>query len=248
MHKTSTDHHQTLVEHLVDLRKCIVRILWVLVGGFAICWTFSEQLMDIIRQPIQPFLSQTSGGGLVFLGVMDKFLAHLKISFLASVILTCPLWLFQVWKFVVPALYDSEKKFAYGFISFGTFLFLTGTLFAYFLVLPMAFKFLLNFGGSIDKPMITLAEYLSFFTTTTLVFGAAFELPLILTLLGILGVIDSSFLRKNRRYAVVVLSIISAIITPPDALSMFMLLIPLLGLYELSIWLVQVMAKSKSSV
>lgn len=231
---------QSLVEHLTELRIRVMRAIYGIVLGFGLCWAYSEQLMGLIRKPIEPFLGDATGGGLVFLGVMDKFMAHLKISLLGALIITCPWWLYQVWKFISPGLYESEKKYATGFITFGSLMFISGVSFAYLLVFPAAFKFLLSFGGTIDRPMITLAEYLSFFTTTTLVFGAAFELPLVITIMGMLGIVDEVMLRKNRRYAIVILAVVSAVLTPPDALSMFMLLVPLLILYEASIFLVKI--------
>lgn len=244
---TPESQAQTLVDHLSELRVRVVKALWGIVIAFAGCYGFSDKLMDIIRRPIQPYLKD-EGGGLVFLGVMDKFLAHLKISLLGAIILSCPWWLYQVWQFVAPGLYEKEKRYAISFIAFGTVLFLSGVAFAYFLVYPAAFEFLLGFGGSVDKPMITLAEYLSFFVTTTLIFGASFELPLIIVILGVLGVVDAKFLRSKRRYAIVVLAIVSAVLTPPDAVSMFMLLVPLYVLYEISIFLVQALAKKAEVV
>lgn len=240
------DDSQTIVEHLTELRICVTRALYGIVVGFGICYYFSDHLMDIIRLPIQPYLPN-SGGGLVFLGVMDKFVAHLKVSFLGGVILSLPWWLYQLWRFVSPGLYEKEKKYAVGFIGFGSVMFIVGVCFAYFLVYPAAFKFLLAFGGTKDTPMITLSEYLSFFTTTTLIFGGAFELPLIILILGMIGIVNDKMLREKRRYAIVVLAIISAVVTPPDALSMFMLLVPLVLLYEMAIWLVAVFARKKEA-
>ena len=170
---------------------------------------------------------------------MDKFMAHLKVSFLASIILTCPLWLSQVWLFVAPGLYANEKKYVIGFIGFGSILFLTGVSFVYFVVYPTAFGFLMSFGGETDVAMISISEYLSFFTTTTLVFGAAFEMPLLLTVLGMMGIIDHHFLSKMRRYALVLLAALSAMVTPPDVLSMILMLIPMVILYEISVLLVR---------
>ncbi len=233
---------QSLVEHLTDLRKCLLRSVMAVVIGFCICWIFSEQLFNIIRQPIAPFLKE---GGLIFTAPMDKFLAHIKVSLLASVILSCPFWIYQIWLFIAPGLYEKEKKYGIAFIFSGSFLFLLGVSFVYFIVYPMAFDFLMNFGGGVDAPMITISDYLSFFTTTTLVFGAAFEMPLILTILGILGVIDHHFLSKMRRYAIVVLAALSALITPPDVISMFAMLVPLTLLYELSIILVKIFGRDK---
>lgn len=231
---------QSLIEHLTELRQRLIYSAYGIVAGFLVSWTFSEKLFDLIRRPIQPFLPQ---GGLVFTAPMDKFLAYVKVSFLAGVILSCPLWVYQLWRFVAPGLYKNEKKFATAFIFSGSVLFMTGVCFVYFVVFPMAFHFLMTFGGKTDSPMITIDHYLSFFTTTTLVFGLAFEMPLILVILGQLGIIDHKFLQSKRRYAVVLMAGLSAIITPPDALSMLMMLIPLLALYEISILVVSILQK-----
>lgn len=227
--------NQTLVEHLTELR---TRIIYVFLGvfvGFLASWMFSERIFDIVRVPIEPYLPT---GGLVFTAPMDKFMAHIKVSLLSGVILSSPYWIYQIWKFIAPGLYQNEKKFGYFFIFFGSTLFLTGAAFVYYVVYPMAFKFLMTFGGEADKPMITINEYLSFFTTTTLVFGLAFEMPLILSILGKLGIVDRGFLRRFRRYAIVILAAASALFTPPDVISMVLMMIPMLALYEISVLLV----------
>lgn len=235
---------QTLVDHLTELRTRLIYSAYAILAGFGLCWAFSEKLFDIIRRPIQPYL-ENSHGGLIYTAPMDKFVAHLKVSFLAAVIISSPFWLYQVWKFIAPGLYAKEKKYAAGFIGFGTILFCAGVAFVYFFVFPMAFHFLMTFGGSTDQAMITIEAYLSFFTTTTLVFGLAFEMPLILLILGMMGIINAKFLSDKRRYAIVAMAALSAVITPPDALSMIMMLIPLCLLYELSIWLVRWFAKKE---
>ncbi len=246
MNNFSGEPNQTLVEHLSELR---IRLMWSILGvflGFIVCWGFSDFLFDIARGPISPYLKNTAGG-LVFTAPMDKFLAHLKVAVLAGTLVSSPFWLYHVWKFVAPGLYEKEKKYAVAFVGFGTGLFMLGMCFVYFIVLPMAFKFLMTFGGSTDTPMITIGEYLSFFVTTTLVFGLAFEMPLILTLLGIMGLVSSSFLSTYRRYSYVILAVASAIFTPPDALSMILMLVPLILLYEMSIFLVKIFEKIPSS-
>lgn len=230
------DKEQSLIEHLIDLRRCLTRSLWIILIGFCLCIYFSEHIFAFIRAPILPYLSGASG--LVFTAPIDKFVAHIKVSLLAGTILTCPFWLYQVWLFISPGLYEKEKRIGIYFILFGTLLFLTGVTFVYKLVYPMAFKYLLTFGGTTDTPMITISEYLSFFITTTLMFGLAFEMPLILVVLAMLGLIDAQFLRAKRRVAIMVIAILSAVITPPDAISMLSLMIPLYVLYELSIFLV----------
>lgn len=229
---------QPFVEHLADLRKTLLRVLYILVIGCGICLYFAEDIFSFVRQPIVPYLPT---GGLVYTNPIDKFISNLKVSFLAGVVLTCPFWLYQIWLFIAPGLYKQEKKVAIYFIFFGTILFLAGFAFVYWLVFPAAFKFLLSIGHTVDTPMITIADYISFFMTMTLVFGLAFEMPLILVTLGMLGLVDEQSLRKNRRFAVMIMAILAAIVTPPDALSMLSLLVPLMVLYEASVILVKVL-------
>ncbi len=225
----------TLVEHLSELRDRLIRALVAVAVFSIIAWNFNEFFFSIVRKPILPYLPQN---GLVFTAPMDKFMAYLKVSILTGVIFSCPVWIYQFWRFVAPGLYKEEKKYSFYFIFFGTLLFLTGVNFVYFVVYPVAFEFLLNFGGDTDKAMITINDYLSFFMTTTLVFGLAFELPLVLTLLGMLGIVNKALLIALRRYAIILMCIMSAVITPPDVMSMVLLVLPLCGLYELSIVLV----------
>lgn len=233
---------QTLIEHLEELRKRIMYSAYGIFAGLCIAWNFTDRIMDMIRAPIAPYLPE---GGLIFTGVMDKFMSHIKVAMLAGVIMSCPFWMYQLWKFVSPGLYKKERKYAVFFILFGTVMFLLGVVFVYFMVYPTAFQFLMTFGGETDKPMISINEYLSFFITTTVMFGLAFELPLILTILALVGLIDAKFLREKRRYAIVFLAVICAIITPPDAISMIMMLVPLVALYEMAILIIHFMLKDR---
>jgi sec-independent protein translocase protein TatC len=236
--------NQTIMDHLTELRDRLIKSAWAIAVMSIGAWVFSEQILEAIARPIHDFIP---GGKLVFLNPVDMFVAHMKVSMTVGTIASCPIWLYQVWRFVAPGLHQHERKYSLIFIGAGTGLFATGVSFAYFLVLPTGLKFLLNFGGgTVGQPMITLPEYLSFFTTMTLVFGASFELPLVLVVLGAFGLIDQQFLRTKRRYAIVILSILAALITPPDVMSMLMLLIPLIALYEISIILVGMIGRKRA--
>ncbi len=230
------EKNQNLNDHLKELRVRLIKSLWAVLIVAAVAYAYSEQLFDYLRLPAQKYLPS---GGLVFTHPTDKFMAHLKIAIFSGLGLSCPVWLYQLWAFIAPGLYQKEKKYATLFILSGSLLMLLGISFCYFAVLPPAFEFLFNFGGSVDKPMITITEYLGFVVQMTLMFGVAFQLPLILVLLGISGIVTSQFLRKQRRIAYFLLGILSAVLTPtPDALSMFMMLIPMIILFEIAIFLV----------
>lgn len=233
--------HQNLVEHLAELRVRLIRaVVSILVCGL-LSYHYSEQIFTIIRQPILPYLKNI---GLVFTAPMDKFMAHIKIAIFSGFIIAAPIWFYQIWQFIAPGLYKHERRYALSFIFSAVILFLSGIILCYFAVLPVTFEFLLGFGGTLDQPMITIDEYLSFFITLHLAFGLAFELPLVLTVLGMLGIISQSFLKNKRRYAIVVLSIFAAIVTPsPDAVTMLLLLVPLALLYEIAVILVGLFEK-----
>jgi sec-independent protein translocase protein TatC len=237
---------QTLTDHLTELRKRLIRSLWAVLVGMVASYYFSGEIFDFLRGPIRAYLPE---GGLVFTAPTDKFMAHLKISIFSGIILTCPVWMYQLWKFVAPALYAKEKNYAIGFIVSGTTLFLSGVAFAYFLVFPAAFEFLLAFGGTTDKPMITISEYLSFVLWMSAMFGIAFELPLVIVVLGMLDLVTQKFLREKRRFIIIGLAFLSAILTPtPDAMSMLMMLVPMWVLFEISIFIVGFFERKKTAL
>lgn len=242
-HNTDEEKNMSLIEHIGELRFRLTRAAFAIFFGMCLCWGFSEKLFDIIRKPIQPYLPN---GGLVFTGPIDKFMAHIKIAFVAGLVVSAPFWLYQLWKFISPALYRNEKKMATGFIFFGTLQFVLGVLFSYFVVLPMAFKFLMTFGGDIDKPMITIDHYLGFFTQTAVIFGLTFEMPVVITFLGMMGLVSQKFLKEKKKYAVVAITAVSAVAAPPDALSMILLMVPLWVMYEISIVVVGFFEKKKT--
>jgi sec-independent protein translocase protein TatC len=222
-------------EHLHELRIRLTKSAYGILAGMIACWTYSELIFNYLREPIAQYLDK---GGLVYTAPMDKFMAHLKISFVCGLLLTSPFWLYQLWSFIAPALYKKERKMAAGFVFFGTLQFVMGLAFSYYVVLPMAFEFLMNFGGQIDRPMITIDAYLGFLVHTAVVFGLCFQMPVIIAFLGLIGVVSQRFLREKRRYAVMIISVIAAFAAPPDALSMILLLVPMCLLYEVAIIIV----------
>ncbi len=234
---------QSLTDHLSELRDRIIKIAGAILLMTVVAWNFSDKIIDKVIAPVRSYLPN---GKLIYLNPTDMFGLYIKISVVAGVILSCPFWIFQLWKFISPGLYAHEKKYSLLFIGSGVGLFLIGCSFCYFMVLPAALHFLLTFGSAEGQAMLTFTEYLSFFMTMILVFGASFEMPLVIVILGLFGIVDQPFLRAKRRYALVILAIVSAIVTPPDLASMMMLLVPLYVLYEVSILVVGITGRRKA--
>lgn len=234
------DNHMPLTEHLTELRKRIINSLYALVVFTAVSYEYSKEIFDFIRKPIEKYLP---AGGLVYTAPMDKFMAHFKLAIVVGVIGSCPFWLYQLWKFVAPGLYKNERKYMTSFITIGSFLFISGVAFSYYVALPMTFDFLFSFGGDQDKPMITIDHYLDFVSQFAIMFGVSFELPLILTLLAMAGVVSQRFLIDKGRFAVMILAVIAALITPPDVMSMTVMLVPMIALYYIGVLMVGIVQK-----
>lgn len=235
----------TLTDHLTELRKRIVNSLYALLVFTSIAYNYSQKIFDFIRVPIEKYLPS---GGLVYTAPMDKFMAHFKLSMVAGIIGSCPFWLYQLWKFIAPGLYKNERKYMTSFIVLGSVLFISGVAFSYYIALPMTFDFLFSFGGEQDKPMITIDHYMDFVSQFALMFGVSFELPLILTIMAMAGLVSQKFLIDKGRYAVMILAVFAAIITPPDVMSMAIMLVPLIALYYIGILMVGFVQKKKSVV
>ena len=227
---------RSLLSHWGELRHRIFKSALSLCFAFAVCWFFAPRILGFIRKPLQPFLKNTNEG-LVFTAPMDLFLAHLQTAFFSALVFSSPYWLHQIWSFISPGLYKKEKKvFIFCWCS-AVFLFFSGALFAYFIALPFVFSVLMSWGDGTDQAFITIKNYLSFLIRFVLAFGLVFEMPLILVFLCRQGILSPQTLRKHRRLAFLILAIVSAFITPPDVMSMFLMLLPLWGLYELSLCL-----------
>jgi sec-independent protein translocase protein TatC len=221
------DEKLSLVDHLEELRKRLIICLLALLATSGFSYFYAERILSLIAKPVDK---------LVFLAPTEAFLAYLKIAFFSGIFLASPLILQQIWSFVSVGLKEEERRplLFYGPLSF--FLFAGGGAFAYFLVLPLGIRFLLKFSSENLQPMLSVSRYTSFAGFLLLGFGISFEFPLVILFLSRLGLVTSQFLRRKRKYAVLLIFIFSAIITPPDVFTQVLMALPLLLLYEISIW------------
>lgn len=233
-----------LTAHLEELRKRLIRVMVVLGIGFGVCYTFKDWSFQVITRPLVEVLPQHSS--LIYTGLPEAFFIHMKIAFFASLFLTSPYTLFQIWKFISPGLYAKEKKYVIPFVISSTLLFVGGVLFGYFIALPPAFKFFVSFSTDALKPMVSFREYLGLTLKFLLAFGLSFELPVFMFFLTKLGIVDAAVLARQRRYAILVIFIAAAVLTPsPDVLSQILMAVPLMLLYEVSIGVAKFAGRKK---
>ncbi len=240
------DRQLPLLEHLEELRKRLIRCFIAIGAGFGIAYGFKEQLFQILIYPLVQVMD-TSRDSMVFTGLPEAFFTYLKVSLLAGIVVALPVIFYEFWMFVAPGLYRKERVVILPIVIISLFFFAAGALFAYFLVFPFGFKFFLGFASETIRPLPSMKEYLSFSSKMLLAFGLAFELPLVLTGMARFGLVDAAFLKKNRKYALLLFFVGAAILTPPDVVSQIMLAVPLMGLYELSIVGARVFGRDKMS-
>lgn len=240
------EQKQPLTSHLKELRKRLILSFIAVVTGFIVCYAFSQDLFDILSKPLLKMMP--SGSSLIFTSVAEAFFTYMKVAFIAGLILASPFVLFQVWAFVTPGLYRHEKRYVIPFVAAGSFFFALGILFAYFVAIPVGFKFLLGYATDFIKPMPSMKEYLSFSIKFLLAFGLVFEFPVVLVLLARIGVVDAKILARHRKYAILLIFIFAAVMTPPDVISQLLMAIPLMGLYELSIILSRIFGKKAKPI
>ena len=239
------DHKMSLTEHLIELRKSLTRSLIALGIGFGVCYYYKDFIFNIVTRPLTRVLPKNSY--LIYTGLTEAFFTYMKVAFFASLIITCPYILYQIWKFIAPALHSREKKYVVPFVISSTFLFISGVCFGYFVALPPAFEFFVSFNNQYLQAMLSFKDYLSLFVTFLLGFGISFELPIFIFFLTKLGIVNAAMLSKQRRYAILIIFIVAAILTPsPDALSQVLMAIPLMFLYEVSIFVSRFAGKKKT--
>jgi len=228
----------SFLDHLEELRKRVIRCLFFIIIFSIVGYFFSEKIINFVSKPIPH---------LYFMSPTEAFAIRIKLSLIVGVIVSVPVIFYQAWQFVVPGLLEKEVKIVIPVVVSSTIFFLIGAVFCFFLVLPVGLKFLLGFGTEKLSPLIKITDYINFISYMTLAFGAVFELPVLSYFLAKIGVISAPTLRKGRRYAIVIILILAAALTPgPDIFSQLMLAGPLYVLYEISIIVVMITRKKKS--
>ena len=234
------------VSHLAELRKRLINSFIFLLIFFVGCYFFAEYIYGFL---VEPFAKAVKDDGtdrrLIFTALQETFLTYLKVAFFTAFFVTCPFILMQIWKFIAPGLYKHEKTAILPYLVLTPILFFLGGMLVYYLIMPLAIKFFLSFestGMSTNLPIQLEAkvnEYLSLVMKLIFAFGISFQLPVVLSLLARVGAVDSDFLKKRRKYVIVIIFAAAALLTPPDPITQIGLAIPLLILYELSIFSVK---------
>ena len=238
------DDKLPFTSHLEELRKRLI-VCFIAVGvGFVVSFGFKEWLFKILVYPLINVMKQ--GETLIYTGLPEAFFTYLKVSFLTGLILASPIVLYEFWMFVAPGLYKNERRMMAPIVLLSTLFFVGGSLFGYFFVFPWGFKFFLGFATDTIRPLPSMKEYFGFSAKLLLAFGLVFELPLVLTFLARLGVVSVEFLKKNRKYAILLIFTGAAILTPPDVITQILMAVPLMALYEISIIGARVFGKKKA--
>jgi sec-independent protein translocase protein TatC len=247
---TKNDKEGGFISHITELRSRLIHSFIFLFIFFIFCYFFAEYLYGFLVEPYSQAVKNDSiERRLIFTALQETFLTYLKVAFFASFFITSPFILIQIWKFIAPGLYDHEKIAIMPYLVITPILFFLGGALVYYLIMPLAIKFFLSFEstGLVTNLPIQLeakvSEYLSLIMKLIFAFGLSFQLPVVLSLLARVGVVDSEFLKKRRKYVVVIIFTAAAILTPPDPITQIGLAIPLLILYELSIFSVRLIEK-----
>ena len=227
------DEKMPFTAHLEELRERLIKSFIAAGAGFLIAYGFKDKIFEILIRPLVKVMGE--GLTLIYTGLPEAFFTYLKVAFLAGLMVASPVIIYQFWMFVAPGLYRKERKILLPIVVLSTFFFVGGALFGYFFVFPIGFQFFLGFANEKIQALPSMKEYLSFSAKLLIAFGLAFELPLVLTGMARMGIVTDVFLKKNRKYAILLFFVGAAIVTPPDVVSQVLLAVPLMALYELSI-------------
>ena len=252
MSENQKDVHGSFVGNLTELRARIIKSFIFLIVIFVICYIFSEHIYRFLVQRYSDAVFDNNlDRRLIFTALHEAFLTYLKVAFFAAFFISSPIFLTQIWKFIAPGLYKNEKQALLPYLIATPLLFILGGCLVYYLIMPLAIKFFLSFETVAQPGTIAIQleakvnEYLSLIMRLIIAFGLSFQLPVILSLLARIGVINSEYLRTRRKYVVVIIFAVAAVLTPPDPITQIGLAMPLLLLYELSIFTVKFIEKKE---
>jgi sec-independent protein translocase protein TatC len=239
------DEKKPFFSHLKELRDRLVVCVIAVGIAFIISYTFKERIFAFLMQPFVQVMP--AGSSFIFTNVTEAFITYFKIAIVAALFLGSPVLLYEIWMFVAPGLYEKEKNYVYPFIIFGSLLFVAGALFCYFIVMPVLFRFFVGYASEFVVPMPSLKEYMSLALKLLITFGFIFLMPLVAYYLSKAGIINHRLLSSKRRYAILGIFVLSAIITPPEMTSQLLIVAPLIGLYEVSIIIARIFGKKRAS-
>ena len=227
------DDKQPFMAHLEELRKRVVVCAIAIGIGFIFSYIFSKRLFSLLIMPLKEVLPPDSS--LIFTNLPEMFIAYIKVALIAGTLLAIPVIFYEIWMFMVPALYQKERKYLIPFIVASSVLFLGGALFGYFIVFPYGFKFFIGLATEDIQALPSVKQYFSFSIRLLLAFGVVFELPVVVFFLTKIGIINPDLMKKNRKFAILGSFAVAAILTPPDVATQAMMALPLIVLYEISI-------------
>lgn len=240
------DAEMSLVEHLVDLRRSIINILLVMLGVFILMLPFNQSIYELFARPV--LMNLLPGQKMLAQQPIDVFLTPIKVCFFMAVLMTIPWTLYQIWRFVAPGMYRHEKRLVLPIVFSSTILFYLGVLFAYFVILPLMFSFLVKTGGSLQgvELMPDITAYVGLSLAIFMAFGLVFEVPVATVILIHMGVVEIKTLTEKRPYIILVAFIVGMLLTPPDVFSQTLLALPMLVLFELGILVAKYLQRRKT--
>lgn len=232
----------TFWDHIEELRSRLVRCLWVFFLSFIVFYFISDRFLNLLRKPLFAYLPPDRQH-LYYTGLFENFFVHLRIAGYAALLFLSPVYFHILWGFVAPGLHPYERKRIVPFVAGASVFFLLGSSFAYFILLPSGIKYFLSYGTSAEVAWLTLESYVSLVIKILFGFGLAFQLPVIIVLLAKIGLLSAETLAAHRKTAIIVITMIAALVAPPDAISMLILMAPLYLLFEGAILVVKIIQK-----
>ncbi|MGE4276999.1 MAG: twin-arginine translocase subunit TatC [Lawsonibacter sp.] len=233
--KVQGEKKMSLVSHLTELRRRLLICACLFLVAFGVCMSQTKWFVDQLIQ-------KASGFSFVYIAPTELVISYLRLALIGGIVITCPVVLYQIWNFIRPGLFKKERVAVFVILTFGVVMFAAGAAFAFIIVLPVMMQFFAQFQDpDIISPMVSIENYLNFVATSLITFGVVFELPVVTVLLTMIGILNPVFLRKQRKYVILIIFIVAAVITPPDIVSQIMVALPMIILFEISTLLCQLL-------